>query len=166
MPVAPSAKGTPAVIPVSLPELAALSSLRVYIPQDLRTQVRVGCESLTAAGGVLAGPAPPAAVLAWLAGAASAPAPAVCCGVLHRMAPWLPAGRPHCATHYTRTCPAHPPPSPPCPPPPQEARQRCAKSVAEVERRFPKGLPLLDPVEDMRIEVSEEGAGWLGSCGA
>ncbi len=35
----------------------------------------------------------------------------------------------------------------------QEARERCAKSVGEVERRFPKGVPLLDPEDDMRIEV-------------
>ena len=40
VPVPPSAKGQPAVIPVALPELAAFSSLRVYIPQDLRTPVR------------------------------------------------------------------------------------------------------------------------------
>lgn len=38
MPVPPGAKGSPAVIPVALPELAAFSSLRIYIPQDLRTQ--------------------------------------------------------------------------------------------------------------------------------
>lgn len=46
------------------------------------------------------------------------------------------------------------------PPPPslcaQEARERCAKTLQEVERRFPKGLPLLDPEEDMKIEV-----GWF-----
>lgn len=34
----PGAKGSPAVIPVALGELAAFSSLRIYIPQDLRTQ--------------------------------------------------------------------------------------------------------------------------------
>ncbi|KAI3427412.1 hypothetical protein D9Q98_010327 [Chlorella vulgaris] len=71
VPIAPSAKGSPAVIPVALAELAAFSSIRVYIPQDLRTQ---------------------------------------------------------------------------------EARERCCKTLGEVERRFPKGLPQLDPVEDMRIE--------------
>lgn len=38
VPVPPGAKGSPAVVPVALGELAALSSLRIYIPQDLRTQ--------------------------------------------------------------------------------------------------------------------------------
>lgn len=36
---------------------------------------------------------------------------------------------------------------------PQEARERCARTLQEVERRFPKGVPALDPEEDMRIEV-------------
>ncbi|KAI7836432.1 hypothetical protein COHA_009701 [Chlorella ohadii] len=71
VPVPISSKGQPVVVPVSLPELAAFSSIRVYIPQDLRTP---------------------------------------------------------------------------------EARERCAKTLQEVERRFPKGLPLLDPEEDMKIE--------------
>ncbi|PRW05917.1 superkiller viralicidic activity 2-like 2 isoform B [Chlorella sorokiniana] len=71
VPVPLSTKGQPVVVPVALPELAALSSIRVYIPQDLRTP---------------------------------------------------------------------------------EARERCAKTLQEVERRFPKGLPLLDPEEDMKIE--------------
>ena len=42
VPVAPGAKGSPAVIPVALEELAAFSSLRIYIPQDLRTPVGAG----------------------------------------------------------------------------------------------------------------------------
>ncbi|KAL4426270.1 hypothetical protein ABPG77_009885, partial [Micractinium sp. CCAP 211/92] len=71
VPVPPGAKGSPAVVPVALNELAAFSSLRIYIPQDLRTQ---------------------------------------------------------------------------------EARERCCRSLQEVERRFPKGVPLLDPEEDMKIE--------------
>lgn len=71
VPVAPTAKGLPTVIPIALSELAALSSLRIYIPQDLRTQ---------------------------------------------------------------------------------EARERCGKSMGEVERRFPKGVPQLDPEDDMKIE--------------
>lgn len=71
VPVPPGAKGSPAVIPVALGELAAFSSLRIYIPQDLRTQ---------------------------------------------------------------------------------EARERCARSLQEVERRFPKGVPQLDPEDDMKIE--------------
>ena len=36
----------------------------------------------------------------------------------------------------------------------QEARERCAKTLQEVERRFPKGLPVLDPEEDMKVEVT------------
>lgn len=39
MPVPIASKGQPVVVPVALPELAAFSSLRVYIPQDLRTPV-------------------------------------------------------------------------------------------------------------------------------
>jgi hypothetical protein len=39
VPVPPGAKGSHAVIPVALPELSAFSSIRVYIPQDLRTTV-------------------------------------------------------------------------------------------------------------------------------
>uniref|UniRef100_UPI00358E6646 exosome RNA helicase MTR4 n=1 Tax=Myxine glutinosa TaxID=7769 RepID=UPI00358E6646 len=35
---------------------------------------------------------------------------------------------------------------------PLEARQGLQKSIREVERRFPDGLPLLDPVEDMGIK--------------
>lgn len=35
----------------------------------------------------------------------------------------------------------------------QEERQRCARTLAEVERRFPKGVPLLDPEEDMKVAV-------------
>jgi hypothetical protein len=42
VPIAPSAKGSPAVIPVALAELAGFSSVRVYIPQDLRTQASEG----------------------------------------------------------------------------------------------------------------------------
>ncbi|EFN51100.1 hypothetical protein CHLNCDRAFT_141429 [Chlorella variabilis] len=93
VPVPPGAKGSPAVIPVALPELAAFSSLRIYIPQDLRTQASPHRRQQ---------PANLPAVLSL---------------------PMLP-----------------------------EARERCAKSLAEVERRFPKGLPQLDPAEDMRIE--------------
>ena len=39
MPVPLTSKGQPVVIPVALPELACFSSIRVYIPQDLRTPV-------------------------------------------------------------------------------------------------------------------------------
>lgn len=38
----------------------------------------------------------------------------------------------------------------------QEAKERCLKSLGEVERRFPKGVPALDPLDDMEIEVG----GW------
>ena len=38
---------------------------------------------------------------------------------------------------------------------PQEARKNIMKSLKEVQRRFPDGLPLLDPVKDLKINVSE-----------
>ena len=38
---------------------------------------------------------------------------------------------------------------------PQEARKNISKSLKEVQRRFPDGLPLLDPVKDLKINVSE-----------
>ncbi|GAB4818279.1 hypothetical protein N2152v2_005325 [Parachlorella kessleri] len=65
------AGGVPLVVPVSLEEVAALSSIRIYIPQDLRTQ---------------------------------------------------------------------------------EARALGVKALSEVGKRFPKGVPVLDPEEDMKIE--------------
>ena len=38
---------------------------------------------------------------------------------------------------------------------PQEARKNIMKSLIEVQRRFPEGLPLLDPVKDLKINVGE-----------
>ncbi|KAL3767560.1 hypothetical protein ACHAWU_000223 [Discostella pseudostelligera] len=38
---------------------------------------------------------------------------------------------------------------------PQEARKNIMKSLNEVQRRFPEGLPLLDPVKDLKINVGE-----------
>ncbi|KAK1741610.1 exosome RNA helicase MTR4 [Skeletonema marinoi] len=38
---------------------------------------------------------------------------------------------------------------------PQEARKNIMKSLKEVQRRFPDGLPLLDPVKDLKIDVGE-----------
>ena len=38
---------------------------------------------------------------------------------------------------------------------PQEARKNIMKSLKEVQRRFPDGLPLLDPVKDLKINVGE-----------
>lgn len=38
---------------------------------------------------------------------------------------------------------------------PPEARVGVAKSLVEVARRFPEGLPLLDPVKDLKIKSSE-----------
>lgn len=38
---------------------------------------------------------------------------------------------------------------------PQEARKNISNSLKEVQRRFPDGLPLLDPVKDLKINVSE-----------
>jgi len=38
---------------------------------------------------------------------------------------------------------------------PQEARKNIMKSLQEVQRRFPDGLPLLDPVQDLKINVGE-----------
>ena len=38
---------------------------------------------------------------------------------------------------------------------PQEARRHVMDSLKEVQRRFPTGVPLLDPVKDLKINVSE-----------
>ena len=38
---------------------------------------------------------------------------------------------------------------------PPEARRNIMKSLKEVRRRFPDGLPLLDPVKDLKINVGE-----------
>ena len=38
---------------------------------------------------------------------------------------------------------------------PPEARRNIMKSLKEVKRRFPDGLPLLDPVKDLKINVGE-----------
>lgn len=38
---------------------------------------------------------------------------------------------------------------------PSEARKSIMKSLNEVQRRFPEGLPLLDPVKDLKINVGE-----------
>jgi ATP-dependent RNA helicase DOB1 len=38
---------------------------------------------------------------------------------------------------------------------PMEARRNIMKSLNEVQRRFPEGLPLLDPVKDLKINVGE-----------
>ena len=38
---------------------------------------------------------------------------------------------------------------------PMEARKNIMKSLKEVQRRFPDGLPLLDPVQDLKINVGE-----------
>jgi ATP-dependent RNA helicase DOB1 len=38
---------------------------------------------------------------------------------------------------------------------PMEARRNIMKSLNEVKRRFPEGLPLLDPVKDLKINVGE-----------
>lgn len=38
---------------------------------------------------------------------------------------------------------------------PQETRKNIMKSLNEVQRRFPEGLPLLDPVKDLKINVGE-----------
>lgn len=38
---------------------------------------------------------------------------------------------------------------------PADSRKTVEKSVTEVKKRFPDGLPLLDPVEDMKIPASE-----------
>ena len=38
---------------------------------------------------------------------------------------------------------------------PQDARKNIMKSLKEVQRRFPDGLPLLDPVKDLKIDVGE-----------
>lgn len=38
---------------------------------------------------------------------------------------------------------------------PPESRKNIMKSLKEVQRRFPDGLPLLDPVKDLKINVSE-----------
>eukprot|EP00887_Chlorella_sp_A99_P001342 scaffold14.g1342.t1 len=70
VPISAQQGGVPLVVPVSLQELASISSVRIFIPRDLR---------------------------------------------------------------------------------PPEARARGASALAEVEKRFPNGLPLLDPEEDMRI---------------
>jgi ATP-dependent RNA helicase DOB1 len=35
---------------------------------------------------------------------------------------------------------------------PLEARKSVAKSIEEVIRRFPDGVPILDPIEDMKIK--------------
>ena len=45
-----------------------------------------------------------------------------------------------------------------------QARALGLKALAEVQRRLPKGVPLLDPEEDMRIAVGREGCScaWLG----
>ena len=64
VPVAPGAKGSPAVIPVALEELAAFSSLRIYIPQDLRTPVgatRCGGGCMCGHGSCIAASCPAAA---------------------------------------------------------------------------------------------------------
>lgn len=36
-----------------------------------------------------------------------------------------------------------------------ENRQSVGKSLKEVEKRFPDGIPLLDPIEDMKIDSEE-----------
>ena len=36
-----------------------------------------------------------------------------------------------------------------------ENRESVGKSLKEVEKRFPDGIPLLDPVEDMKIKEGE-----------
>ena len=36
-----------------------------------------------------------------------------------------------------------------------ENRESVGKSLKEVEKRFPDGVPLLDPVEDMKIRESD-----------
>ena len=36
-----------------------------------------------------------------------------------------------------------------------DSRQGVLKSIQEVERRFPDGLPLLDPIQDMGIKDPE-----------
>lgn len=51
------------------------------------------------------------------------------------------------------SCPAPPVPLVSLQPYLQEARERCARSLQEVERRFPKGIPQLDPEDDMKIQV-------------
>ena len=38
---------------------------------------------------------------------------------------------------------------------PTENRESVGKSLREVEKRFPDGVPLLDPVEDMKIREPE-----------
>jgi ATP-dependent RNA helicase DOB1 len=38
---------------------------------------------------------------------------------------------------------------------PADARQNISTSLKEVQRRFPDGIPLLDPVKDLKIKVSE-----------
>ena len=38
---------------------------------------------------------------------------------------------------------------------PLEKRQSVGKSLKEVAKRFPDGVPLLDPLEDMKIEDSD-----------
>jgi len=35
---------------------------------------------------------------------------------------------------------------------PSENRQTVGRSLKEVQKRFPDGIPLLDPIEDMQIE--------------
>lgn len=37
----------------------------------------------------------------------------------------------------------------------KDNRQSVLKSIEEVERRFPDGLPLLDPIKDMGIKDPE-----------
>lgn len=36
---------------------------------------------------------------------------------------------------------------------PLEARERAARAVAEVLRRFPDGVPTLDPEDDMQVRA-------------
>ncbi len=37
----------------------------------------------------------------------------------------------------------------------KDARESCGKQLSEVLRRFPDGVPLLDPIEDMKIKDTE-----------
>ena len=88
------------------------------------------------------------------------------CGGVHV----LPLGYPPLFGRHHLTVPANHCPCPACLPAPparifpQEARERCAKSLGEVERRFPRGVPQLDPEEDMKIEVGGWVGGWVGGC--
>ena len=38
---------------------------------------------------------------------------------------------------------------------PLEKRQSVGKTIKEVQKRFPDGIPMLDPLEDMKIEDSD-----------